>query len=160
MSQRIPVGVLGATGMVGQHFVKFLANHPWFQITFVGASDRSAGKKYNEATSWRLAGEMPNEVAGLTVSECKPVNAPKIVFSAMDASVATEIAVMVIGGHLLEQLAVEIGLNHRRRERPIDRFGINAYALQVMLIHSFAGYIVVLRRCSLLIRIGRGQRSD
>jgi len=91
MSKKIEVGVLGATGMVGQSFVKFLEGHPWFELTWVGASDRSAGKKYAEATSWRLDGSMPERVAGLTVSDCKPGAAPKLVFSAMDASVATEI---------------------------------------------------------------------
>ncbi|MCX6597363.1 MAG: aspartate-semialdehyde dehydrogenase [Acidobacteria bacterium] len=90
--QRIPVGVLGATGMVGQHFVNFLKNHPIFDLTWVGASDRSAGKLYREATSWRLDGVMPAKTAGLTVQECKPTAAaPKLVFSAMDAGVATEI---------------------------------------------------------------------
>jgi aspartate-semialdehyde dehydrogenase len=88
---RIPVGILGATGMVGQHFVKFLQNHPWFEITWMGASDRSAGKPYREATSWRLDGAMPAGVQHIQVSECKPKNAPRLVFSAMDASVATEI---------------------------------------------------------------------
>jgi aspartate-semialdehyde dehydrogenase len=91
MSSRIEVGVLGATGMVGQNFARLLADHPWFQLTWVGASDRSAGKKYGEATSWRLDGVMPESVANLTVSECKPGNAPKLVFSSMDANVATEI---------------------------------------------------------------------
>lgn len=91
MSERIRVGVLGATGMVGQNFARLLANHPWFELTWVGASDRSAGKKYSEATSWRLDGAMPASVAGLTVSECKPAGAPKLVFSSMDANVATEI---------------------------------------------------------------------
>jgi aspartate-semialdehyde dehydrogenase len=92
MQKRIEVGVLGATGMVGQHFVKFLQNHPWFDLTWVGASDRSAGKKYSEATTWRLEGTMPEKVAGLTVHNCEPgPGAPKLVFSAMDASVATEI---------------------------------------------------------------------
>ena len=88
---RIPVGILGATGMVGQHFVKFLQNHPWFEITWMGASDRSAGKPYREATSWRLDGAMPAGVQHLEVHECKPVNAPRLMFSSMDASVATEI---------------------------------------------------------------------
>jgi len=88
---RIPVGILGATGMVGQHFVKFLQNHPWFDITWVGASDRSAGKPYREATAWRLDGAMPAGVQHLAVKECKPGNAPRLMFSAMDASVATEI---------------------------------------------------------------------
>lgn len=91
MQPQIEVGVLGATGMVGQHFVKFLQGHPWFKLTWVGASDRSSGKKYREATAWRLAGEMPADVAELTVSDCKPGNAPKLMFSATDASVATEI---------------------------------------------------------------------
>ena len=92
MDRKTPVGVLGATGMVGQHFVKFLQDHPWFEIAWVGASDRSAGKKYSEATNWRLEGSMPAAVAGLTVSDCKPVaGIPELVFSAMDASVATEI---------------------------------------------------------------------
>ncbi len=91
MSSRIEVGVLGATGMVGQNFARLLADHPSFKLTWVGASDRSAGKKYGEATSWRLDGVMPESVANLTVSECKPGNAPKLVFSSMDANVATEI---------------------------------------------------------------------
>ena len=88
---KIPVGILGATGMVGQQFVKFLQNHPWFEIAWMGASDRSAGKPYREATSWRLDGAMPAAVWNLEVQECKPANAPRLMFSSMDASVATEI---------------------------------------------------------------------
>jgi aspartate-semialdehyde dehydrogenase len=88
---RIPVGILGATGMVGQHFVRFLQNHPWFEIAWMGASDRSAGKPYREATSWRLDGAMPENVRHLEVEECRPGGAPRLVFSAMDASVATDI---------------------------------------------------------------------
>lgn len=92
MNQKMEVGVLGATGMVGQNFVKFLENHPWFELTWVGASDRSAGKAYRDATSWRLDGTMPPAIAGLTVKECKPEpGAPKLMFSATDSSVATEI---------------------------------------------------------------------
>ncbi len=88
---KIEVGILGATGMVGQQFVKFMQGHPWFEITWVGASDRSAGKPYREATSWRLDGAMPASVADLKVQDSKPDSAPRLVFSAMDASVATEI---------------------------------------------------------------------
>ncbi|HYL73495.1 MAG TPA: aspartate-semialdehyde dehydrogenase [Bryobacteraceae bacterium] len=91
MNRKIEVGVLGATGMVGQQFAKFLQGHPWFEITWLGASDRSAGKPYREATSWRLDGAMPANVRDLVVQECKPENAPRLVFSSMDASVATEI---------------------------------------------------------------------
>ena len=102
MSPRIEVGVLGATGMVGQNFARLLANHPWFELTWVGASDRSTGKKFKDATNWRLDGVMPESVANLTVSECKPGNAPKLVFSSMDANVATEIEqAFAEAGHLV-----------------------------------------------------------
>ena len=113
MSNRIEVGVLGATGMVGQHFVRFLEGHPWFRLTWVGASDRSSGKKYRDATSWRLDGAMPAETAELTVNDSVPGNAPKLVFSAMDASVATEIEqAFAKAGHLV----VSNSRNHRMFE--------------------------------------------
>ena len=89
MQPKIEVGILGATGMVGQHFMRFLQGHPWFEVTWLGASDRSAGKTYREATSWRLDGVMPANVEGMKVEDCKPGNAPRLVFSSMDASVAT-----------------------------------------------------------------------
>lgn len=86
------VGVLGATGMVGQNFARLLAEHPWFELAWVGASGRSAGKVFQEATNWRLDGVMPDSVAKLIVNECKPgPDVPKLVFSSMDAEVATEI---------------------------------------------------------------------
>ena len=110
MPSKIEVGVLGATGMVGQHFVRFLANHPWFEIKWVGASDRSAGKKYRDATAWRLEGAMPESVADLTVTECKPGQAPKLMFSATDSSVATEIEqAFANAGHVV----VSNSRNHR-----------------------------------------------
>ena len=111
MDERIPVGVLGGTGMVGQQFVKFLQNHPWFDLTWVGASDRSAGKVYREATSWRLDGSMPAKAAGLTVSDSKPGDGvPRLMFSAMDASVATEIErAFAEAGHVV----VSNSRNHR-----------------------------------------------
>jgi aspartate-semialdehyde dehydrogenase len=111
METRIPVGILGATGMVGQHFIKFLQRHPWFEIAYVAASDRSAGKLYREATQWRLNGVMPASVEQMTVEECKPGNgAPRLLFSAMDASVATEIErAFAQAGHII----VSNSRNHR-----------------------------------------------
>jgi aspartate-semialdehyde dehydrogenase len=96
--------------MVGQEFVRFLEGHPWFDITWLGASDRSAGKPYREATNWRLDGAMPSGVEGMHVEECKPGNAPRLVFSAMDASVATEIEqAFAQAGHVV----VSNSRNHR-----------------------------------------------
>jgi aspartate-semialdehyde dehydrogenase len=88
---RWPVAVLGATGAVGQTFIRLLASHPWFFVSEVAASERSAGKTYAEATRW-LDGEMPVDVARLHVRICDPsaVTAP-IVFSALDSAAAGEI---------------------------------------------------------------------
>ena len=110
-AKRIPVGILGATGMVGQHFVKFLQNHPWFDIAWLGASDRSSGKPYREATSWRLEGAMPASVRDVIVQDCVPsASAPRLMFSATDASVATEIErAFAQAGHVV----VSNSRNHR-----------------------------------------------
>ena len=86
------VGVLGATGAVGQKFIHLLRNHPWFKVTAVGASERSAGKTYREATNWVESTEMPDAIADLTVTTCDPKKMDvDFVFSGMDASVATDI---------------------------------------------------------------------
>ncbi len=89
---RWPVAVLGATGAVGQMFVRLLANHPWFEITELAASERSAGKKYGEATRWLEGAPPPQSILSRRVIACDPgvVSAP-IVFSALDASVAGEV---------------------------------------------------------------------
>jgi aspartate-semialdehyde dehydrogenase len=88
---RIDVGILGATGMVGQQFVALLANHPWFTVGWVGASQRSEGKAYRDATSWRLAAPLPDRVAALEVNAATPGRAPHLVFSGLDSSVAGDI---------------------------------------------------------------------
>src|SRR5271163_280262 len=107
---RIEVGILGATGMVGQHFIKFLDGHPSFHLTWLGASERSAGKRYSEAAKWHLGGAAPADIANRKVEDAKPGNAPKLVFSAMDASVATEIErAFAAAGHVI----VSNSRNHR-----------------------------------------------
>lgn len=88
---KIPVGVLGATGMVGQRFVKLLAEHPWFEITSLAASDRSAGRIYEEACRWVLEGEMPERARKMEVQECVPKLDCRVVFSALPSDVAGEI---------------------------------------------------------------------
>jgi aspartate-semialdehyde dehydrogenase len=84
------VGILGATGMVGQQFVLQLAGHPWFRIAWLGASQRSEGKKYRDL-AWRLSTPLPDEVTDLTVEAPTPGRAPRLVFSALDASVAEDL---------------------------------------------------------------------
>ena len=88
---RIPVGVLGATGMVGQQFIALLADHPWFEVAWLGASQRSEGKAYRDAAAWRLSARLPDEIAGMTVDAATPGRAPQLVFSGLDSSVAGDI---------------------------------------------------------------------
>ncbi len=77
--------------MVGQRFLSLLEHHPWFEATWLAASDRSAGKKYEEACNWRLASLMPQAARGLMVHECKPGRSPQLIFSSLDSKVAGEI---------------------------------------------------------------------
>jgi aspartate-semialdehyde dehydrogenase len=81
-------GVLGATGMVGQRFVKLLADHPWFELTAVAASERSMGKTFADAARWHLEGPIPEVARQLVVKDLDPTLDCDFVFSALDSSVA------------------------------------------------------------------------
>jgi aspartate-semialdehyde dehydrogenase len=93
--QRIPVAVLGATGMVGQRFIELLQGHPWFELVALAASDQHEGRPYAQVAQWRLSGsEMPAAAASLPVVSCTPEALPrevKIAFSALPAEVAGDI---------------------------------------------------------------------
>lgn len=90
-ADRIPVAVLGATGAVGQTFIRLLSGHPWFVVAEVAASERSVGKTYRDAVQW-LDGDLPADVAGLTVQPCDPAAVhSRVVFSALDSAVAGDI---------------------------------------------------------------------
>ncbi len=92
MSEKIPVTVLGATGVVGQRFVRRLAAHPWFEIAHLAASGRSAGKRYAEACEWRLEGEPYGGLGDRVLVEASPERAlAPVVFSALEADVAQEL---------------------------------------------------------------------
>lgn len=91
MSNKIPVGVLGATGAVGQKFVKLLENHPWFELAELAASDRSAGKPYKDATIWRQYTPIPSAIRDRGVKPCEPNLDCRVVFSGLDSSVAGEV---------------------------------------------------------------------
>src|SRR5690242_14263309 len=91
-TRRRRVAVLGATGTVGQEFVRLLADHPWFDLVGVAASERSAGKPYAEAVRWLGESAMPESIASKTVVACDPAAVTAdIVFSALDSSVAGEV---------------------------------------------------------------------
>ena len=88
---KLPIGILGATGMVGQRFIQLLENHPWFEVAWLAASDRSSGKVYGEAAKWRLDTPLPERIARMTVQPPDPFGAPKIIFASVDAAFAREL---------------------------------------------------------------------
>jgi len=141
--------------MVGQEFVSFLQGHPWFELTWLGASDRSAGKRYHEATAWRLGGETPAYVRGIIVSDSAPKGAPKLVFSAMDASVATEIeqAFAKAGHHIVSN-----SRNHRMdADVPLLVPEANADHLELLptqrRLREWTGAIVTNPNCSTVVLV-------
>jgi len=135
--------------MVGQNFVKFLQGHPWFDLKWLGASERSTAKKYRDAMTWNLTGGVPATVADLAVEECKPGNAPRLVFSAMDAGVATEIErAFAAAGHTV----VSNSRNHRmERDVPLLVPEINPDHLKLVAVQKARGWkgqIVTNPNCS------------
>jgi aspartate-semialdehyde dehydrogenase len=91
MSARVPVAVLGATGTVGQKFVRLLADHPWFELVAVAASDANIGRRYGEAARWRETTALPDRIADLVLQPSRPPLEARVVFSALDADIALEI---------------------------------------------------------------------
>lgn len=88
MTKKLRVGILGATGMVGQRFIQLLENHPQFEISALAASDRSQGKSFQEACTWRLAGEMPSSVKAMTVAAPEPPLDCELIFSSLPGDIA------------------------------------------------------------------------
>ena len=103
---KIPVAVLGATGLVGQRLVRRLADHPWFELAALSGSERSIGRPYGEVVRWRLPGDPPANVAQMTVQATKPGLEAKLLFSALPNPVALEVeSVLAEAGHILSSNA-------------------------------------------------------
>ncbi len=94
MSNKIPVGVLGATGTVGQRFVQLLADHPWFEVVVVTGSDRTVGRPFREGVNWKINGDVPDGIGDLIVQPTEPNlvigGSPPVVFSALPTAEAKE----------------------------------------------------------------------
>lgn len=150
MAGKIPVGILGATGAVGQRFVQLLEGHPWFEITHLYASERSEGKTYAEAASWRMESPLPAGVAGMTVAACDPHgDLPRLVFSALDSSVATEVERAFAGAGCA---VVSNSSSHRMTEDvPLVIPEVNPDHLDLIRTQSSfgsGGYIVTNPNCT------------
>ena len=149
--QKFRAGVLGATGMVGQRLVQLLADHPWFELTEVAASERSSGRKYSEAVNWHLGSPIPAAAANFIVKDLAPTLDCDFVFSALDSSVA---------GPAEEEFAragypvVSNSKNHRMSpDVPLLIPEVNAAHLDAILVQQKnrsygTGFIVTNPNCS------------
>jgi aspartate-semialdehyde dehydrogenase len=149
----IEVGVLGATGVVGQQFVARLARHPWFDLAWLAASDRSEGKAYRSVAPWRLPTPMPDGAGERTVQACVPGKGPRVVFSGLDHSVAGDIeGAFAAAGHIV----VSNARNYRMDPLvPLLIPEVNADHLHVLLeqraARGWRGAIVTNPNCSTIV---------
>jgi aspartate-semialdehyde dehydrogenase len=151
---RRPVAVLGATGTVGQTFVRLLENHPWFELAEVAASERSAGRIYGESVRWVTSGQMPRSVADKKIIMCDPAAVSSdIVFSALDSSVAgeAELAFAKAGKYVLTNAK-----NHRMApDVPLVIAEVNPDHLRILEAQrrnrNWRGGIVTNGNCSAIV---------
>ena len=147
IDNRLRVGILGATGAVGQKLVTLLARHPWLELTAVAASQRSAGRRYGDAVHWLEAVPLPPAVAALLVQEAAPPLACDLVVSALDADVAREIepAFAAAGYPVFSNASA-----HRMRpDVPLLVPEVNADHLRLVERQPYgAGFIVTNPNCS------------
>jgi aspartate-semialdehyde dehydrogenase len=142
--KKIEVGILGATGAVGQKFIELLAHHPWFEVAAVAASERSQGKSYKEAANWLLSSPLPPSIAALKVQPCDTSLRPKLLFSALDSSVAGEIEESLKNaGYTI----ISNARNHRFHEDvPLLVPEVNGDHIQ--LLKAGSGRILTVPNCS------------
>ncbi len=151
--RRIPVGVLGATGTVGQRFVQLLERHPWFEVIEVMASDQSAGRSYAEAigSRWKLATAIPPDVAKLRVRGPGDPLQARILFSALDASVAGDLEQEYARrGHLVSSNA----RNHRMDPKvPLVIPEVNRDHMKLLDLQPYrnGGGLVTNPNCSTIV---------
>jgi aspartate-semialdehyde dehydrogenase len=148
--KKIPVIILGATGSVGQQFITLLNNHPWFEITALAASERSAGKKYRDAVNWFQSVPLPERIAEMEVGSCEPGADAIIAFSGLDSSVAGEVeTAFAKEGYIV----VSNSKNHRMNpEVPLLVPEVNSAHLQLIKrdFDAKKGFIITNPNCSVI----------
>ena len=145
--KKIKVGILGATGSVGQKFIELLSDHPWFGINELAASDRSAGKKYSEAVNWVMQTSLRRDIAEMKVLKCEPILESKVIFSALDANVAGTIEEeFAKAGYVI----ISNARNHRFDEDvPLMVPEVNGDHLEMVKYQNYGtGVIVTNPNCS------------
>jgi aspartate-semialdehyde dehydrogenase len=147
--EKIPVAILGATGMVGQRFVELLSHHPWFDIVALAASERSQGKRYGESTKWMMSSPLPTHLSNLFVQPCVPNLPCQVVFSGLDSAVAGEIEeCFAKSGYIV----ISNSRNHRMDPVvPLLIPEVNSSHLELTKSQSFSqGMIITNPNCSVI----------
>lgn len=146
MSTHIDVAILGATGTVGQKFVRLLEGHPMFRVTELVASERSAGRRYADAVSWKQETEMPHDVASMVIKDLSAVLDSRVLFSGLDSSVAGEAEERyAAAGHTV----ISNASNHRMDAHvPLVIPEINADHFALVAHQSGPGAIITNSNCS------------
>jgi aspartate-semialdehyde dehydrogenase len=148
--QRQKIGILGATGMVGQRFIQLLEHHPWFEVAWLAASDKSSGKRYADAVKWKLDTAIPAPIAEMPVSPATPDGAPKIIFAALDSDIARELEPQfaVAGCAVISNSSAF----RMQEDVPLVIPEVNASHLRLLETQSWrkqsGGYIVTNPNCS------------
>lgn len=139
--QKIKVGILGATGSVGQKFIALLENHPWFEISEIAASEKSAGKKYKDVVNWVIPNSFPKETREKIIKECKPNLDCRIIFSGLDSNVAGKIEKdFAQNGYTV----ISNSRNHRMDDDvPLLIPDVNPDHLEIMKEQNYNGGIIV-----------------
>ena len=147
LNKKIAVGILGATGSVGQKFVELLTDHPWFEITALAASERSSGMSYQEAVNWFQTAPLSPQIGEMIVNPCKPTLPCRLVFSGLDSGVAGEIETeFAETGYLV----ISNSKNHRMDPQvPLLIPEVNSDHLELVKYQPFTkGKIVTNPNCS------------
>ncbi|NGX27302.1 MAG: Aspartate-semialdehyde dehydrogenase 2, partial [Chlamydiae bacterium] len=147
---KIRVGILGATGMVGQKFVELLSSHPWFEIVALAASDRSVGKLYGDVVKWSMPLPLPQEIAQLPIIPCEPKEFPcSMVFSGLPSSIAGEVEENFARGGCM---VISNAKNHRMDpDVPLLIPEVNSEHLKLIKSQRFGkGAIVTNPNCSVI----------
>lgn len=150
MNKKIEVGILGATGMVGQKFIDLLRDHPWFEITCLAASDNSREQKYSERmnTKWKMINPISPKIADMIIKGCKESLPAKMLFSGLDSSVAGDIEEFYAkDGHIV----ISNSKNHRMdKDAPLLIPEINADHLDLLKYQQNKGKIITNPNCAVI----------
>jgi aspartate-semialdehyde dehydrogenase len=154
MAETIKAGILGATGAVGQRFVQALADHPWFELTSLAASERSAGKKYGRAADWRLDSALPERIADMEVVPVAPSDVDAdVVFSALPSSYARDVEEAFAKEGFV--VASNASAHRMAEDVPLVIPEVNAEHLDLIEVQQdnrgWDGYIVTNPNCSTIM---------